>query len=574
MAFIRTVKTRSSTGKIHEYVRLVENVRVGKKMEQKIIAHLGNLETLRPNIKNIVNGLLRACGDKPLIFIDDVAASSTKEYGISYVVEHVWQLLNLPEFIFRWMRKRKVSLRYEAWMRMMVANKLSDPCSKLGIFEWLQGVWWPGHGFDPKAFDQELEPRDQLKVQRIEAMKFYRAMDYLLQMKEALEKHLYLELRDLFSLKVDLVFYDVTSSYFEGEGPWGFAEKGYSRDHEPGKNQVILGLIMCRGFPIGIEVFEGSRVDKKTVKEILKKIKGQFDIQRCIFVGDRGMVTVENLKELESNGFESILALKKRRNRLVKKLLFERGVLIYCHESEELQYRDLRDDEGIRYIVCRNPDVAEEQRADRQRDLKEVEKHLKELKEKMDRLKRPAIKTIIKRVEEVLSHKKGRRFFTYSLDEKNRSFIYSYNQKALELEEELDGVYILRTPNEVLAPLKIIEGYKELAEVERAFRTMKSSLDLRPFFHRKEQRVKAHAMICFLAFLMERMIEKSLKANDIELSGQRALRHLKMLGIAVMEIDSELYAYVSKPTVRHQQIFNSLKIKSPPRFIMERGMNS
>lgn len=574
MAYIRTVKTRSSTGQLHEYLRLVETVRVGKKVKQKVIAHLGNAETLRPNIKNIVNGLLRACREKPLVFVDDQVADSTKEYGIYYVLQQLWRLLGLAGFISQWMRKCKASLQYEGWIKMMVANKLSDPRSKLGIFEWLEGVWWPEHGFDPRVFDSELGPRDQLVVHRTEAMKFYRAMDYLVQMKEVLERHLYFQLRDLFSMKVDMVFYDVTSSYFEGEGPEGFAKKGYSRDHEPGNNQVILGLIMCNGLPIGIEVFEGNRVDKKTVKEVLKKLKGQFDIEQCIFVGDRGLVSVENLKELEMHGFDSILALKKRRNRLVKKLLIERGPLIYCHCSEVLQYREVRDDQGIRYVVCRNPVVAEQQRSDRQRDLWELERGLKELKGKVDRMKRPSVKGIVKRVEEILSHKKGRRFFLYSIDEKNRTFNYSYNQDCLELERELDGVYILRTPNDELHPLKVIEGYKELADVERAFRTMKSSLDLRPFFHRKEHRVKAHAMICFLAFLMERIIERGLKEKGMDLSGQRALRHLKMLGIAVMEIGGVFYAYVTKPTRRHQEIFNRLKIKSPPRFIMETSSNS
>jgi transposase len=521
-----------------------------------------------------VNGLLRSCGEKPVIFVDDLMVSSTKECGIYYLVDHLWRFLKLPEFISGWMRKQKATLEYAVWMKMMVANKLGDPSSKLGIFEWLEGSFWPEHGFDPKVFDQALEGKDQLDIQRAEAMKFYRAMDYLLKMKEALEKHLYLRLRDLFSLKVDLVFYDVTSSYFEGEGPCGFAKKGYSRDHEPGKNQVILGLLMCNGFPIGIEVFEGSRVDKKTVKEVLKKLKEQFEIQKCIFVGDRGLVTMENLEALEREGFESILALKKRRNRLVKKLLLAEGALIYCHEAEELQYREMRDDQGIRYVVCRNPIVAEEQRAERQKNLKDLEKQLKELKEKTDLLKRPAIKTIVKRLEEVLSHKKGRRFFTYTIDEKRCTFHYCYNQQALELEEELDGVYILRTPNEALFPLKVIEGYKQLADVERAFRTMKSSLDLRPFFHHKENRVKAHAMVCFLAFLMEKIVERRLKERRIDLSGPKALKHLKMLGIAVMEIDGERYAYVSKPTIRQQQIFNSLKIKTPPRFIMKNAMNA
>jgi len=145
---------------------------------------------------------------------------------------------------------------------MMVINKLSDPTSKLGIFRWLSSVYWPDHGFDDTVVSEELGKEEGLKVLKREVMKFYRAMDYLLGLKEKLERHLYFKLRDLFSLKVDLVFYDLTSSYFEGEGPDGFAVPGYSRDHEPYKNQVVVGLIMCNGMPIGHEVFEGNRVDR------------------------------------------------------------------------------------------------------------------------------------------------------------------------------------------------------------------------------------------------------------------------------------------------------------------------
>ena len=147
--------------------------------------------------------------------------------------------------------------------------------------------------------------------------------------------------KSVLNLKVDLVFYDVTSSYFEGAGPEGFARLGYSRDHEPGKRQVVIGLIMCNGLPIGHEVFEGSRLDKETVKDIVKKLKEKFAINRCIFVGDRGLVTKENLKELEGNGFDSILALKRRRNNQVRGLLLGRGPLILCRESEDLEWREV-----------------------------------------------------------------------------------------------------------------------------------------------------------------------------------------------------------------------------------------
>ena len=211
-------------------------------------------------------------------------------------------------------RGGKEAVLYEKYIRMMVVNKLSDPESKLGIFRWLNGVWWPDSEFPEELHNESLKPEEQKGMAKREVMKLYRAMDEMIKKKEELERHIYHKLRDLFSIEVDIIFYDLTSSYFEGRGPEGLARLGYSRDNEPGKTQIVVGVIMCNGFPIGHEVFEGNRVDKKTVKEILDKIKGQYKIDRCIFVGDRGLISKENLEELEKGKeFDSILALKKKK---------------------------------------------------------------------------------------------------------------------------------------------------------------------------------------------------------------------------------------------------------------------
>jgi transposase len=465
----------------------------------------------------------------------------------------------------------RVNLRYEQWIRMMVINKLSDPTSKLGIFRWLSSVYWPDHGFDDRVMSEELGKEEGLKVLKREVMKFYRAMDYLLGLKEKLERHLYFKLRDLFSLKVDLVFYDLTSSYFEGEGPDGFAVPGYSRDHEPGKNQVVVGLIMCNGMPIGHEVFEGNRVDRKTVKEVLLNLKERFQIERCIFVGDRGLVTRENLDEIEHNGFDSILALRKRRNEEVKKIVLLKEPLRYHQESKELEWCEVKAEDGLRYIVCRNPSVAVEQRKRRQEALAQRTRDLDLLIEGLrESKKRYAVKTIVRRVEEILRHKHGRRLIDYKVDEKNYSFTYWNKEDSLKLEELLDGVYILRTKEQKMEPLKVIEAYKDLAEVERAFRTMKSVLDLRPFWHWKEERVRAHAFICYLAFLIERYVQRALKSSQVDFSALYTFESLKHLGVAEMKIGDERYFYIGEPTHHQQMIFKALNIKPPTRCVVQK----
>lgn len=568
MAFVRTLRVRSSSGQLHEYARIVENYRERGEQKQRIIANLGNVVTLKKNYKQILNGLLRVVGEKPLLFKDDLRNEANKEYGVYYVVAELWHLLKLDKAIGRFLKRKKAILDYGKWIRMMVTNKLSDPRSKLGIFEWLKGVWWPGHGFPSRLFDETLSSDEYERIAKVEVMKFYRALDYLLKMKVELEKHLYCELRNLFSMKVDLVFYDVTSSYFEGKGPDNFACEGYSRDHEPGKNQVVVGLIMCNGLPIGHEVFEGNRVDKKTVKEVLSKLKEQFEIERCIFVGDRGLVTKENLEELEKHGFESILALRKRRNNEIREILLEDGPPVYCRLNEGLEYREVKREDGLRYIVCRNPQVAKEHKKDREDDLKELEGQLDGLRRKVNSQKRPSIKKIIQRIEGILSHKHGRRLFDYKVDESTRKLSYWRREEELRLEEALDGVYILRTYERDLAPLDVVNAYKDLVDVERAFRTMKSVIDLRPFFHREEDRVRAHVFICVLAYLLNRIADRALKEAEIRLSAERAFESLKRIGIAIMEVGEERYGYVSKTTARQQEILSALGIKPPNRVLI------
>ena len=287
------------------------------------------------------------------------------------------------------------------------------------------------------------------------------------------------------------------------------------------------------------------------------------------FEGDRGLVSKENLEILEKyEEFESILALRKRRNNEVKEIMLGKEPLIYCRIDDDLEYREVSGKDGLRYIVCRNPEIAKEQREKRQNDMAEIEKELGELKAKVESQQRPSLKKIIKSMEEILSHRHGHRLYRYELDEKNRSFQYFKQDEEIKLENELDGVYILRTYEQDLTPEEIIESYKDLQDVERAFRSMKTPLELRPFFHHKEERVRAHVFICVLAYTIQKVVEKMLQNADIKFTGKKTFSLFKQMGVAVMKVGDESYAYVSEPTYMQQKILKALKIQSPSRIIM------
>ncbi|GFP27646.1 hypothetical protein HKBW3S33_01057, partial [Candidatus Hakubella thermalkaliphila] len=199
----------------------------------------------------------------------------------------------------------------------------------------------------------------------------------------------------------------------------------YTRNNEPGKTQIVIGVIMGNGFPIGHEVFEGNRVDKKTVREILNKIKGQYQIDRCIFVGDRGLISRENLQELEEEKeFDSILALKKRRNNEVKRILMGEPPLMFHREKEDLEWAEATGEDKVRYIVVKNPEIAREQKGLREGHIKGLEEQLRLLQEKLSRQKRISVKKTTEKVVEILSHHHGRRYVDYSFDEKDKKFRY------------------------------------------------------------------------------------------------------------------------------------------------------
>jgi transposase len=208
----------------------------------------------------------------------------------------------------------------------------------------------------------------------------------------------------------------------------------------------------------------------------------------------------------------------------------------------------------------------------REENIKALMDELKKIKEGIEKLKgKASLKRVVSQVEEVLRHKHGRRLIGYKADEKDGRLSYWIKEESIKIEEALDGVYILRTEEQGMSAKEVIEAYKDLTDVERAFRTMKSALQLRPFYHWTEDRVRAHALICYLAFLIERYVERTLKHHNVGFSAETAFESLSQLGAAVMEVDEERYTYISEPSRRDRIIFNALGLKFPNRCVIEKA---
>jgi hypothetical protein len=364
----------------------------------------------------------------------------------------------------------------------MVVQRVLCPGSKLSMARAL--------GRSTLAAELGLEGADQDDL--------YGAMDWLVERQERIEDRLARRhLRD-----GELVLYDVSSTYFEGR-TCPLAGLGYSRDGKRGTPQIVFGLLCDRsGRPVAVEVFEGSLHDDKTLTAQLDKLRHRFGLKRIVVVSDRGMVTKANLEAMrDTEGVSWITALKAPQ---VKKLVKNGQLQLSLFDQQNLV--EIEDEEhypGERLVVCRNPLVAEERRRKREALLAATERELADIERRVGQGTLSGEAEIGLAAGAVWNRWRVKKHF--ELEITDTSFAFRRKQEQIEQEAALDGIYVLRTSvsAETLATPEAVRSYKQLKEVERAFRSFKGPLELRPIHHRLEDRVRAHVLLCMLAYYLE-----------------------------------------------------------------------
>jgi len=331
----------------------------------------------------------------------------------------------------------------------------------------------------------------------------YMAMDYLLERQAAIERRLAgRHLSD-----ATLVLYDLSSSYFEGRTcPLGM--RGYSRDERRGSLQIVYGLLCDRdGRPIAVEVFQGNTIDHQTVRSQIEKLKERFGLRRVVFVSDRGMVTIANLDLLREQQIDWITALKAPQ---VKALSTAGALALSLFDERNLAEIEREEYPGERLVVCRNPLLAGERARKREDLLRATERKLQPLRERVERGTLRGKAKIGLKVGEVYNTYKMSKHLDLHIEDD--CFTFTRKEEQIAAEAALDGIYILRTSvkAQALDAPDVVRAYKQLAKVERAFRTMKSDdLQIRPIHHRLEDRVRAHVFLCMLAYYLEWHLRKA-----------------------------------------------------------------
>jgi Transposase len=570
--FLRTVKARGGQGAQYEYLRLVESYWEDGHSKQRVVMNLGRKDLLAPHLSGLVR-LLGGEGDKSdWVRVNEVSPSEAACWGPVLASRTLWQELGLDTILDGYeggVRSRHLLLADRAFV--LVASRLCHPSSEHGLADWLESDWVCDR--QGKRWLPQWEEHGRVQVNLSWLQRWYRTLDELLEHKEEIEQALYFKLRDLFSLQVDLVFYDLTSTYFAGEGPKGLARYGYSRDGKPRNRQVQVGVVMVNGWPIAHHVFPGNWRDFETVKGVIDDLERRFGLKRVVFVGDRGMVTSDNVAMLREQGHGYLVGLQRRRREDIYELINRAtGSWQECParakkkegEPKTLVQEVAGDEPGVRVFVVHSEErLAYEQRM-REQSMERTRVVLKKLERRVAEGKLKAPEKIGAAAARILSRNHGQRYYGWEV--KEGKFRY-FEHPNLERERAYEGKYLIQTEEQEMTPVEAVEAYKELSDVERAFRSLKDVIEMRPVYHRDGGRVQGHIFVAALAFLLERALEKKLKAAGIGLSAKAALEALRTIHVVEMEVGSEKKRGVTGGRHRARQVLGALAISAlePPQ---------
>jgi transposase len=347
-----------------------------------------------------------------------------------------------------------------------------------------------------------------VRVEPRQLQRWYRTLDQLFERKAKIEHELYLTLRDLASFQVDAVFYDLTSTYFEGKGPIALGAHSYSRHGKPRNPQVLVGLVLIDGWPIAHHVFPGNWRDANTVPEVLRDLDERFGLRRVVFVGDRGMVTAKNLDELRARGQGYVVGRNRRRSGEIYDYIqratgewLECPVGITASERNDppktLVQEVPSDQDGVRVFVVHSEERLAFERAQRMKSMERVRIKLAALQRRVANGRLTSAEKI-GAAAAILARNHGHRYYDWRLEK--GEFKFFEHPIHFAREQAYEGKYIIQTEEKNLSPFQAVELYKEVSEVERAIANIKDVIEMRPIYHRDADRVRAHIFIAVLAF--------------------------------------------------------------------------
>lgn len=542
------------------YVQLVEAYRDDAgQPRQRTVATLGRLDQMGAELESVISGLMRVTGKAvpQALGAPVVAFEAARDFGDVWALTELWNSLGFDRLRKVFVRTRH-SIDVEALVRVMVLNRLCDPDSKLGVLRWLETVTMPGTM--PELIDHQH---------------LLRAMDALIDHKDEVDTVMASLLRPLVDQDLAVVFYDMTTIRAAGlsEQAGDVRRYGMSKEGVVAR-QVMLGVVQtAEGLPLYHEVFDGNTAEVTTLKGVIEKIVKRFPIKRIIAVADRGLLSTDNLTDLQSIALpgggmlEFILAVPGRRYGDFVELLEPFHTAQCVSAQQEVVGETVWN--KLRLVIAHDPLCARDALAKRDQRIEELKKQAALLVSKLqdqDEGKKKRGRKLsdggarAKFYHEVCDAHLAR---IVKVDLKSDLFTYDIDERALRHAQLMDGKLLLVTNTADLAPAEVIERYKSLADIERGFRVLKSEIEIGPIYHRLPDRIRSHAAICFMALILYRVMRTRLRQSDSQLSPERALSKLRRIQHQRVTIDSQPIAGMSSITQEHSSILAGLTIKKP-----------
>jgi hypothetical protein len=571
--YLRTISRRNKDGSVVRYVQLAHNERHPDSGHAvaRVIHSFGREDQLdREALSRLVRSITRYLGpgaqpELPAAAADgggarELAFLACRRLGGVWVLDALSRRLGIDEAIRRQLRGRRADpLGMERVLFALVANRACDPCSKLAATRWVGEV----------AFVPGLEATDEDAA--------YRAMDLLLEIEPALAREVFWATATLLDLEVDLIFLDTTSTYVERDGadapvardgrgepvdgdgdgvgePVGFRTYGHSTDHREDLPQIIIGMAVTRrGIPVRVWCWPGNTADTTVLAQVRADLR-DWKLTRLLWVTDRGFASAANRRLLQQAGGHYIQAEKLRGLDEADLALARAGRYRVVAGNLRIKQVQPRPEQGVladRFIVCHNPEQADRDRQVRERLVAQLSEAI-DGSDALSATRRAALR--------------GRISTSPGLNRYLRvtsGGLLRVDRAAVRREAHLDGKWLLRCSDPSLSPEDIAAGYKQLVDVERGWRQLKTHLDLRPVHHRKEERIRAHVLLCWLALLLIRIAEDALPTR----TWRRIREELETLHVGLFAGNAGQVHQRTELTPGQRDILRALAVPEPPRFL-------
>jgi transposase len=542
--FVRTQTNGSRT-----YLLIVDNVRVDGKVKQRVLHRLGRLDELLASgqLDVLIQSLSRFSEKLAVLGAHaqgDSIVTHSARIGPALIFDRLWQSCSIDKVLSALLADRRFEFSVERAIFLTVLHRLFAPGSDRAAEKWKDDYAIQGVGdldlhqlYRAMAWLGEVLP----KAQQDGATLFAPRTN-----KDLIEEALFARRRDLFS-DLDLVFFDTTSIYFEGEGGESIGQRGHSKDHRPDLKQMVVGMVLDRnGNPVCSELWPGNTADVKSLVPIVERLKSRFGIGSVCIVADRGMISAETLAEVEKREWKYILGVRMRSSTEAKAVVARAGRYAEVHPKSDdrddpspLKVKEVWVEDTRRYVVCVNEDQATKDRHDREAVV-------------------AALREALGHGDKSLVGNKGYRKYLRAGGQQ-----FAVDEDKIKEEARYDGKWVLTTNTDLPAD-EVALKYKQLWMVEDVFRSMKSLLDTRPIFHKCDETIRGHVFCSFLALLLRKELQDRLARKEWKLEWADVVRDLDNLNEMKIAINDKSFVFRGQTSGVAGKVFQACGVALPP----------